>query len=164
MINKIFLLIILSISFAFAQMFQPHLVVQTTSHDFGKIKSGDIVSHTFVLTNNGSDILKIEDVKASCGCTAVKPEKNELAPGESTNLLVTFNSRGRKGPQTKTIHVTSNDPSKKDLMLTISANVADAQNSSTNPVLYFSETQHDFGNVTEGEVVDYTFQFANKGD
>ena len=32
------------------------------------------------------------------------------------------------------------------------------------PVLYFSETKHDFGKVKEGNVVEYTFKFHNKGN
>ena len=165
MIKKISLLFLLLASFSFAQMFQPELVVQNKEHDFGTITSGDVVIHTFVLTNNGGDVLKIENVKASCGCTAAKPEKSVLEPGESTNLVVTFNSRGRKGPQKKTIRVTSNDPINKEMILTITANVAvKGDNISGFPSIQFTETQHDFGTVKEGNVVDYTFKFTNKGD
>ena len=74
----------------FAQLFQPTLILQQTSFDFGDIKQGEKVSHTFVLSNGGGDLLKISDVSASCGCTAAAPEKNELAPGESTNLVSDF--------------------------------------------------------------------------
>jgi hypothetical protein len=38
--------------------------------------------------------------------------KRELKPGESSNIEVTFNSKGRKGPQTKTVTVSTNDPEK----------------------------------------------------
>jgi hypothetical protein len=30
-------------------------------------------------------------------------------------------------------------------------------------MIYVSETQHDFGKVNEGDKVDYTFTFVNKG-
>ncbi len=164
MINKISTLLLLLVSIGFAQMFQPELVVQNKVHDFGTITTGDVVFHTFTLTNNGGDVLKIEKVKASCGCTAAKPEKNELAPGESTNLLVTFNSRGKKGPQKKTVRITSNDPQNSEMVLTITANVKEKEGDiSGTPAIQFSESQHDFGSVKEGAVVDYTFKFANKG-
>ena len=165
MIKKISLLFLLLASFGFAQMFQPELVVQNKVHDFGTITSGDVVSHTFVLTNNGGDVLKIENVRASCGCTAAKPEKNELEPGESTNLVVTFNSKGRKGPQKKTVRVTTNDPVNKEMVLTITATVAAKEDDLSGlPSIQFTETQHDFGTVKEGNVVDYTFKFTNKGE
>ena len=151
-------------SILWAQLFQPKLILQQDSFDFGDIKQGEKVSHTFVLSNGGGDALIISDVRASCGCTAAAPEKKELAPGESTNLLVTFNSANRKGIQHKTVRIFSNDPENPEMMLSITGNVVLAnQQTSQTPMIYFPETQHDFGKVNEGDKVDYTFSFANKG-
>lgn len=164
MIKNILIGFILFSSLVFGQLFQPKLVLQQNSFDFGDIKQGQTVSHTFVLTNNGGDLLKISDVKASCGCTAAAPEKNELAPGESTNLKVSFNSTGRMGKQSKTVRIYSNDPQNPEMVLTITGNVVSPGGSGNNsPVIYFPETQHDFGKVNEGEKVNYTFRFTNKG-
>jgi hypothetical protein len=151
-------------SIMFAQLLQPKLILQQTSFDFGDIKQGDKVTHTFVLSNGGGDLLKISNVKASCGCTAAAPEKNELAPGESTNLNVTFNSAGRRGKQSKTVRIYSNDPENPEMLLSITGNVVLSTASDGNlPTIYFTETKHDFGKVNEGDKVDYTFNFANKG-
>ena len=60
------------------------------AYDFEDIIEDSIVTTNFVITNEGSDTLKITKVSASCGCTAVIPEKNELKLGESTNIKVTF--------------------------------------------------------------------------
>ena len=164
MIKNLSIIFFLFASIACAQLFQPKLVLQQTSYDFGDIKQGDKVSHTFVLTNGGGDVLKISDVKASCGCTAASPEKNELGPGESTNLVVTFNSAGRMGKQSKTVRIYSNDPENSEMVLTITGNVVSSGQVSGNaPTIYFTETQHDFGKVNEGEKVNYTFNFSNKG-
>jgi len=149
----------------FPQLMAPKIGVQQLNHDFGDINQGDVVTHAFVITNNGGDLLKINDVKASCGCTAAKPEKSELGPGESTNLSVTFNSKGRKGPQTKTVTVTTNDPEKPTITLSIKCNVVvkEVSENLEGAKIYFTETQHDFGKVNEGEKVAYTFSFENKG-
>jgi hypothetical protein len=164
MIKNLFVVFFLFSSFVFAQLFQPSLILQQSSFDFGDIKQGDKVSHTFVISNAGGDLLKISDVKASCGCTAAAPDKNELAPGESTNLVVTFNSAGRMGKQSKTVRIYSNDPLNPEMLLSISGNVVSAIESSAGaPTIYFTETQHDFGKVNEGDKVNYTFIFANKG-
>ena len=162
--KNLFAVFILFSSLAFAQLFQPKLVLQQDSFDFGDIVQGEKATHTFVLSNGGGDLLKISDVKASCGCTAAAPEKKELAPGESTNLLVTFNSAGRMGKQSKTIRIFSNDPDNPEMVLSFTGNVVSAsQVSGGVPTIYFTETQHDFGKVNEGDKVDYTFNFANKG-
>jgi hypothetical protein len=164
MIKNLFVSFFLLSSLVFAQLFQPKLILQQDNFDFGDIKQGEKVTHTFVLSNGGGDLLKISDVKASCGCTAAAPEKNELAPGESTNLVVTFNSAGRMGKQSKTIRIYSNDPENPEMVLSFSGNVvAASQVTGGAATIYFNETQHDFGKVNEGDKVDYTFNFANKG-
>jgi len=150
-------------SLVFAQLMQPKLVLQQSSFDFGDIKQGEIVSHTFVLTNSGGDLLKITNVQASCGCTAASPEKSELAPGESTDLTVKFNSKGRMGKQLKTVKIFTNDPESPEMTLTINGNVVNEGLSGAVPTIYFPETQHDFGQVSEGEKINYTFRFVNKG-
>ncbi|MGB5849311.1 MAG: DUF1573 domain-containing protein [Ignavibacteriaceae bacterium] len=162
--KKLLLIIVSLSSLSFAQLMGPKLVTQQDEHDFGDIKQGEKVTHVFVIINSGGDLLTIKSVKASCGCTAALPEKNELAPGESTNLNVTFNSAGRLGKQKKLIRIESDDPDNPQVIVTIKGNVvlSDAE-SSTYPVLNFGETQHDFGKVDEGKVVEYTFKFANGG-
>jgi len=162
--SKINFLVLLFTSLSCAQLIGPKLVIQQTSHDFGDIVQGEKVTHTFVISNSGGDVLKISDVRASCGCTAVKPEKNELAPGESTNLLVSFNSAGRSGAQLKTVTVKTNDPESPETVLTITAHVVmDKKSGTSQPEVFFLETQHDFGKVVQGKVVEYTFQLENKG-
>lgn len=165
MIRTSFFTILLFSSIGFAQLLQPQLAIQQTSHDFGEIKQGETVSHDFVLSNSGGDLLKITNVRASCGCTAAKPEKDELAPGESTNLTVKFNSTGRMGKQHKTITVFSNDPKNPEMVLTITGSIVKSNDmSGSDPMIYFPETQHDFGKVNSGDKVNYTFRFVNKGE
>jgi hypothetical protein len=163
--RKLLLIFVSLSSLSIAQLMGPKLVAQQDEHDFGDIKQGEKVSHVFVLTNSGGDLLTITNVKASCGCTAALPEKNELAPGESTNLNVTFNSAGRLGKQKKIIRIESSDPDNPQIIVTIKGNVvlSHAENS-TYPILNFSQTQHDFGKVKEGKVVEYTFNFGNSGN
>lgn len=163
MIKNLLFVFFLFSSIVLAQLMQPKLVLQQNSFDFGDIKQGETVAHTFVLTNSGGDLLKITHVQASCGCTAAVPEKNELAPGESTNLPVKFNSTGRMGNQVKTVKVFTNDPQTPEMTITISGNVVKEGLSGAVPTIYFPETQHDFGQVSEGEKINYTFRFVNKG-
>jgi uncharacterized cupredoxin-like copper-binding protein len=165
MIKNILLLFIISTISVLPQMLGPKVGVQQLDHDFGNIKEGEVVTHTYVISNNGGDILKILDVRASCGCTAATPDKKELKPGESTNLDVSFNSKGRKGPQNKTVTVTTNDPEKSSISLTFKCNiiVKETVKNNVGAVIFLPETQHDFGKVPEGKKVEYTFKFENKG-
>jgi len=93
------------------------------SFDFGDIKVGSKVEHTFNLKNEGKKDLIIRDVKSSCGCTAVQPTKNIVASGESVPLKVTFDSTGKEGRANKTITVITNDPKNPTTTLRITSNI-----------------------------------------
>ena len=114
------LFIYLFTGFLFAQ---PKTVAHPMEYDFGDIIQDSIVTTNFVITNEGSDLLKITKVSASCGCTAAMPEKNELKAGESTNIKVTFNSKGKSGKQNKIITVETNDPKNSSIKLALNGNV-----------------------------------------
>ncbi len=165
MTKKIFsFILVLSIS-SFAQLVGPKASAQITEYNFGDIKQGDVVSYDFKIMNNGGDILKIIDIRASCGCTAAQPDKKELKPGETTTIKVTFNSKGRKGAQIKTVRVITNDPEKSDINFVIRCNILVDENkaNASGALLYLPETQFNFGKVKEGTTVSHTFELVNKG-
>jgi len=162
--KKIFFSIVMLSSLSLAQLMSPKLTLLENEFDFGDIKQGDKVTHVFVLTNSGTDVLNIEKIIPSCGCTAAMPEKSELAPGESTNLTVTFNSAGKRGKQKKLVRINTNDTENPQTIITFVGNVIikDEQKESS-AIIHFPETQHDFGVVKEGQKVEYTFTFDNSG-
>lgn len=94
----------------------------TVSYDFGKIKSGDIVTHTFGFKSVGMAPLLIKDATSSCGCTVPEFPKEPITPGESGTIKVRFNSENKSGFQTKTITIFTNGyPSQ--YILTIKADI-----------------------------------------
>ncbi|MDP2890932.1 MAG: DUF1573 domain-containing protein [Bacteroidota bacterium] len=101
----------------------PAVKYDAESFDFGDIKPGSKVEHTFNLKNIGKRDLVIRDVKSSCGCTAVSPSKNMIAANESVPLKVVFDSAGRSGRQNKTITIITNDPKNPTTVLRIATNI-----------------------------------------
>ncbi len=101
----------------------PKLSFAEKKHDFGKISQDEKVTTDFTFTNTGKSDLNIRSTKANCGCTVSNPDKDTLAPGESSKISVTFNPRGRRGKQSKVITVFSNDPSAPTQQVSITANV-----------------------------------------
>lgn len=93
------------------------------SVDMGDLKQGAKGEHTFTLKNNGKRELIIRKVNSSCGCTAVSPSKNVVAPGESVPIKVVFDSTGKKGRQSKTVTVITNDPKNPTVTLRVSSNI-----------------------------------------
>lgn len=95
---------------------------EETEVDFGSINEGEIVEHTFKFINVGNEDLIITNVQTSCGCTASNWPRNAISPGETSELLVSFNSQGKKGLNTKEITVIGNTRPTQTILI-IKANV-----------------------------------------
>jgi hypothetical protein len=80
------------------------------NHSFDTITSDKPVMCRFQIRNNGESDLIIRAVKPSCGCTAVKPEKSVLSPGDSTFISTVFYPKGRTGDFKNGVTVVTNDP------------------------------------------------------
>lgn len=77
-------------------------------HDFGDIVQGEQVSHIFKFRNAGNQQLVISNVLTTCGCTVPEWPKEPVAPGETGQLEVKFDSKGKSGKQNKVITIISN--------------------------------------------------------
>ena len=93
------------------------LGLKETEFDFGKIPQGKPVTHSFEVTNNGKDSLRIVNIEASCGCTTPEWEREKVqGPGEKTAINVGFNA-GVNGRFEKTITIVYNDNQKKQIII-----------------------------------------------
>ena len=165
--SSVFFFLLFASSIMFGQLVGPKIAFQESSFDFGNIAEGEIVEHDFEIYNNGGDVLIINHVRASCGCTAVKPDKSHLKPGEGTTIKVSFNSTNRKGKQSKSVYVLTNDPETPEVRLSFTANIIEKkveEEKSSSSLLKFDKYQHNFGRVTEGEVVEWNVGFKNVGN
>jgi|SRR5690606_18685717 len=86
----------------------PQITFAESSHDFGDIKQGDKVEHTFTFKNSGTEPLILSNVLTTCGCTATNWPRDPIAPGKSGEITVKFNSAGKMGKQNKVVTVVSN--------------------------------------------------------
>ena len=76
--------------------------------DFGEIDEGEKVSHVYTFKNDGKEPLIISNAKGTCGCTVPVWPKEPIAAGESGEIQVEFNSKGKSGMQTKRVIITAN--------------------------------------------------------
>ncbi len=122
---------------------QPKLELIDPTYDFGTVLNGPPVSHVFKFRNAGQAKLIIGQVLASCGCTAAKPTRTELGPGESSDIAVTLSTGALSGHSGHTVTIATNDPNHPmatltmvgDVRLQVSATPADV----------------DFGKVARGQ-------------
>jgi hypothetical protein len=90
---------------------------ERAEHDFGTINEGDVVETSFAFTNTGKSDLIILDARGSCGCTVPEyPKNTPIAPGETKEIKVKFDSANKPGNQTKTVTLTNNTESGRDII------------------------------------------------
>lgn len=122
---KILSLTAIILMFVISIYAQPKLEIKGgTTKDWGKVSPKDSPLKTVLeLKNIGKDVLLISKVKPSCGCTTAPLKKNELQPGESTKVDVTFNVGSNNGPVQKTINIETNDPNSSHISYLLKAEV-----------------------------------------
>ncbi|EJF10509.1 MULTISPECIES: DUF1573 domain-containing protein [Pontibacter] len=84
------------------------MTFEESEYDFGTIKQGEVVEHTFTFTNTGKTPLVIESASASCGCTAPDWTKDPVAPGQKGEVKVRFDSNNKAGQQAPTVTIRAN--------------------------------------------------------
>lgn len=122
----------------------PRAVVDKAEYDFGardmEASSG---SHDFVFTNRGSAPLELREGGTSCRCAMSKLGQDELPPGGSTKVTVTWKSVDKPGPYHQTAKILTNDPAQPEVTLTISGRVTTA--------MRFSPAELVFSRLSVGE-------------
>mgnify|MGYP005843601489 CR=1 FL=1 len=91
--------------------------------DFGRIKSGEVVKHTYAFTNIGDQVLEIQHVQPSCGCTAMGEWSRRVEPGQAGSIPVQFNSANFNGAVFKTISVACNDKTQPSHILQLKGTI-----------------------------------------
>lgn len=95
----------------FAQQSGPTISWVETTHDFGQIKEdGGEKTWSFEFVNTGNEPLMLQNVKPSCGCTAVDYTKTPVEPGQKGYVKASYNPKNRGfGKFNKSITVTTNE-------------------------------------------------------
>lgn len=66
------------------------VAVNQTTIDFGSFQKTEKQERSFVLTNTGNQLLVIQDVTTSCGCTKVEYSKEPVRPSGTLELKVIY--------------------------------------------------------------------------
>ncbi len=156
-IAVLWLVLQIGMSGAFAS--GPKMELDEETFDFGTIKQGEKVTHEFIFNNKGDSDLVITDVKTSCGCTAAVTSSKTLAPGDSGTLKVTFDSKGRSGPQTKTATIVTNDSENPRAVIRMTGKV----DPGSQPLIKILPSTLDIGVVEPGGSISNEVTITNTG-
>ncbi len=110
--KKLFLLFV-AVSLGISAFAQEKKFVQFAEsvYDFGVIAEGGgnygTFTAVFKFTNVGNSPIFIENARASCGCTTPRIDLSKpIAPGDSSEIPVAYNTNGRPGSFNKDVTIT----------------------------------------------------------
>ena len=101
----------------------PSVHFEETTFDFGTVKNTEVKHHDFRVTNTGTGVLLITEVKPGCGCTVAGAWDRQIAPGKTGTIPIDFNPVNFAGQIAKALTVICNDPVQSTHQLTIKAKV-----------------------------------------
>lgn len=95
----------------------PVMTFDKVMHDFGTITEGERVQTVFSFTNTGKSDLVIVDARGSCGCTVPSfPKNTPIAPGQTGEITVSFDSNNKPNMQQKTVTISANTESGREML------------------------------------------------
>ena len=93
--------------------------IDKINQTFPKIKEGKVLEVSYRFKNTGTRPFVVQDVSASCGCTVPEKPEKPILPGEEGLIKAKFDSKGKPGPQSKTLTVFANTLSDKILSFSV---------------------------------------------
>ena len=93
------------------------LQLKETGFDFGKIPQGRPVTHIFEVVNTGKEVIHLDNVLTSCGCTTPEWSREPIKPGATTSIKVGYNAAA-EGAFSKSITIQYNNGQMKTVVIT----------------------------------------------
>jgi hypothetical protein len=101
----------------------PVIEFETPVYQFGTVQQGEEIRHDFKFFNKGNQVLEITDVRPGCGCTTAGEFTKTIEPGSSGIIPIKLSTARFKGPLSKSVTVSSNDPKRPTTFLQIKGKV-----------------------------------------
>ena len=122
--------------------------------DFAVAETTASIAYTF--RNTGNAPLEVEELKQSCGCTAVRPHERLLEPGGTSQLTVDLALGGTEGPQFQIAQIRTNDPLTPTVPLAVQGVVRNS--------VQVAPGRVDFGEILPCQSATAEFLVSDRGD
>ncbi len=125
-----------------------------THHRFGAFHEDDgTVECTFRYINDGDGPLRITAARSSCGCTLPRYTRDDVAPGDTAEITVSYDPTGRPGRFSKNVYIDTNtDPVRTTLTVSGTVIGAPATVSQRYPIEMGGAMRMSRGAVMAGDV------------
>lgn len=99
----------------------PNIIFAAMEYDLGQMQPGTQKTAVFEFINAGDQDLELEQIYSTCGCATTLPKDRIIAPGQVSEIAVTYSAGLSSGLQKKKIILTTNDPQNKEVALWVKA-------------------------------------------
>ncbi len=86
------------------------LVWESKRVEFTAPQTQGVVTASYKYHNAGAFPVTIKAIRTNCGCTAARPDRDTVAPGEQGVIRAAFSLEGRMGDQSKRITIRTDNP------------------------------------------------------
>ncbi|QDV10560.1 hypothetical protein CA51_04090 [Rosistilla oblonga] len=124
--------------------------------DFGVMHRNTEGEHAFKIRNVGTGPLRLEVTGSTCKCTVGELENESIAPGETSEIKLTWKTRSNTTEFAQTATIKTNDPNNVEVKLTVHGTLVET--------LLTEPTDWSVGNVTSGEPIDLEFTAYSYAD
>lgn len=97
----------------------PKLVADERVHEFGRMDPETKGQHGFLIRNVGDGALTIKVKRTSCKCTVGGVERNVVGPGETTYVVLEWNTGHTLVDYEQTATIETNDPKNREIDLRV---------------------------------------------
>jgi hypothetical protein len=132
-------------------------IVGGRSYKLGVLDEGSVARKTFILRNTAPDTLHLTAVGTSCGCTVARPGSKIIAPGDTTSIVVAFNTSGFDGPVRKQVFVRTSSTD-EDSVVTIT------MDATVRAIIAIKPNFVNFYQAPRGKSVTKTFTVTNNSE
>ena len=146
------------------------LRAKTNQISFVRIKEDEVKTDSLEVVNDTDQPIKVE-FKTPPGHLTVKADPETLAPKTKGYIVVTYDAQklNTYGFVMHRIYLNLNGETNYRNSIGVSATIEEdfsklsPEELANAPVVSFDEKSHDFGDINQGDEVEYTFQMKNEG-
>jgi hypothetical protein len=104
---------------------QPRIQLKSAEVDFGTVTQQKTQKKAVLFRNVGNEDLEVEIFKSSCGCSQGEliVKDKLVAPRETGEMIINFESKNFIGSIIKSLYVHTNDPENRKVEIKVKANV-----------------------------------------
>src|SRR3990172_2155784 len=158
---KLLFAVFLAVLFPAVAPAAPRMELSPDSWNFGEIFQWTNPSIEITIKNTGDEDLKIQDVKASCGCTPVMLSDKTVKPGGTGQLRIEFASYNQaSGRVKKEVLLVTNDPAAPRKSIIVRGVVKEDKAA----MGYVEPRELDFGVIAPYETKFFVMNIRNKGN